>query len=182
VQPVLTILLSCLLALPATARAQTTEELLVRAQQGDRTAYSLLKMQLTPGSDTRAGIERVIDGYRQGAIDGDTRAQFEFGFLLEEGIGIARDYRQAEGWYLKAAEKGHVGAQYRLGRMYHEGEATPSNRSQAYAWLAVAAAAGSAPAARLREEAAATLAPADLKKARAEADALAKRFPQAPDS
>jgi hypothetical protein len=163
-------------------RAQTTEELLARAQQGEKTAYSLLKMRLTPGSDTRTEIDRVIEGYRQGAIDGDTLAQFEFGFLLEEGIGIPRDYHQAEAWYLKAAGKGHVGAQYRLGRMYHEGEATAENRSQAYVWLAVAAAAGSAPAARLREVAASRLAPDDLAKARAEAEALAERITPNPAS
>jgi TPR repeat protein len=179
VRHVLALLLSSLLALPGVTRAQTTEELLVRAQQGERTAYSLLRMRLTPGSDTRAEIERVIESYRQGAIDGDTRAQFEFGFLLEEGLGIPRDYHQAEAWYLKAAGKGHVGAQYRLGRMYQEGEATPANRIQAYAWLAVAAAAGSAPAARLREQAAATLAPGDLAKAKAEAEALGKRIAEA---
>jgi hypothetical protein len=158
------------------ASAGEVEDLLARAQQGDRAALPALRMRLTETPASAAEVERVVQGYRDAAVKGDVRAQFEFGFLLEQGLGLPRDFRQAESWYRKAAEQGYVEAQYRLGRMYHEGEAIGADRAQAYVWLSVAAGAGSRPAAALLPRAAATLAPGDLKKAAAQVENLREQL------
>ena len=176
VQRITVLALIGLLALADVASAETTEQLLARAQQGDGAALVQLRMRLSGSGEERKEAERVVEGYRQDSIDGEIAAQFEFGFLLEQGLGIPRDYRQAEGWYRKAAGRGHAQAQFRLGRMYFEGLAVPPDNRQAYVWLAAAAAGGVPAAAALQERAATILAPADLGLARAEARALIERL------
>src|SRR5512137_1724011 len=107
-----------LVASAGLARAGEIEDLLARAQQGDRAALPALRMRLAETPASAAEIEQVVQGYRTAAVKGDVRSQFEFGYLLEQGLGLPRDFRQAESWYRKAAGQGHVEAQYRLGRMY----------------------------------------------------------------
>ena len=166
------LLLLALVVMPVAAASTELATLLQRAQQEDAGALKALRMRLTETPGSAEEIARVVDGYRRAAVDGDARAQFEFGFLLEKGVGVPRDYRQAEGWYLKAARAGQTEAQYRVGRMYHEGLATGSDRRQGYVWLSIATAAGSARAARLCDAAEATLAPADLALAQSEIQEL----------
>jgi len=170
------LLLAWAVSWAAGSLAGEVEDLLARAQTGDRAALSALRMRLSESPGTVAEIDRVVEGFRKASIEGDPRAQYEFGYLLEQGLGLPRDYRQAEKWFLAAAGKGHVDAQYRLGRMYHEGTATAPNRRQAYVWLSIAERGGSAPAAALRERAESTLAPGDLAKAKAEVEAQLARL------
>lgn len=51
----------------------------------------------------------------QKAKSGDAEAQFELGSCYHNGRGVSGDWKQAEKWYTKAAEKGNAKAQYELG-------------------------------------------------------------------
>lgn len=51
-----------------------------------------------------------------------------------EGMGVARDYRQAADWCRKSAQQGHANAQYFLGMMYDEGKGVAQDARQALDW------------------------------------------------
>jgi len=48
---------------------------------------------------------------------GDAEAQWELGLEYTSGQRVKRDYRQAEGWYRKAADQGYGAAQMNLANM-----------------------------------------------------------------
>ena len=147
-------------------------KLLAQAQQGDAKALGALRMELATTQGQSAEFQHVIEVFRAGALDRNAQAQFELGYLFEQGLGVPRDYHQAERWYQQAAQRGLTDAQFRLGRMYYEGLASGSNRRLGYIWLAIAAENGYQAALRYRDACAARLAPDDLAKARKEAAAL----------
>ena len=63
--------------------------------------------------------------------------------MHETGQGVARDYKQAVYWYLKAAEKGDSMAQYDLGRIYEAGqEGVAMDYVEAHKWWNIAASNG----------------------------------------
>jgi hypothetical protein len=89
-------------------------------------------------------------------------------------------------WFRKAANQGDADSQYMLGRAYSAGEAVPQDHAEAYFWgnLAVALKrdAKDDSYAKLRDEAAARLSPAQLsatqKRCRQWMDAFEKRKAQ----
>src|SRR6267154_3006156 len=61
------------------------------------------------------GDAAALDRLTQAARQGDAAAQRGLGFLYEQGLGVAKDIPQAEGWFRKAAEQDDVAAQVMLG-------------------------------------------------------------------
>lgn len=59
--------------------------------------------------------------FKELAEQGYASAQYNLGFMYNNGYGVSQDYHQAVKWYQKAAEQGYVSAQYNLGLMYYEG-------------------------------------------------------------
>lgn len=55
------------------------------------------------------------------ANGGDAAAQVEVGEDYAAGKGVARDYKQAAGWYRKAADKGDVAGEMHLAALYRDG-------------------------------------------------------------
>lgn len=53
---------------------------------------------------------------------GDTEAQISLGVCYYNGEGVSKDYKKAEYWLGKAAEKGIALAQYNLGELYYESD------------------------------------------------------------
>ena len=45
-------------------------------------------------------------------------AQYNIGFMYQNGEGVQKDFNQAVKWFEKAADQGDVQAQYSLGMMY----------------------------------------------------------------
>lgn len=43
---------------------------------------------------------------------------YRLGHTYFKGVGIDQNLKQAEAWYLKAAERGHAKAMYKLGNLY----------------------------------------------------------------
>ena len=95
-----------------------------------------------PQDDTQAA-----HWYRLAADQGHAEAQFNLGWMHDQGLGVTQDYTQAVEWYRKAAEQGHVEAQANLGARYSMGRmGLPQDDEQAAHWLRKAAEQGHAEA------------------------------------
>ena len=62
---------------------------------------------------------------------GHPRAQALLGRTYQEGLGQAKDYKQAAEWYGKAAAQGHRMALFSLGNLYFEGDGVPKDQVKA---------------------------------------------------
>src|SRR5438874_13835835 len=67
--------------------------------------------------DARLDVTEV----RTKAEKGDAQAQFDLGFMYDEGKSVERDSTEATKWYRKAAEQGFAKAQLNLAAMYESG-------------------------------------------------------------
>ncbi len=88
----------------------------------------------------RAGdFAAAIREWRPLAEGGHIEAQFNFGAIYEEGLGVPKDPAAAAGWYALAAGQGHARAQYNLGVMFADGRGVARDDSRAATWLRKAA-------------------------------------------
>jgi localization factor PodJL len=120
------------------------------------------------------GVTRNLDlaknWYRRAAEAGNTRAMHNLAVLLAEGAGGKPDYVAATTWFQKAADQGVRDSQYNLAVLFARGLGVPQDMTKSYTWFAVAAAQGDDDAGRKRDEVASRLSPADLAKAKAQAE------------
>lgn len=72
------------------------------------------------------------------AEQGDAVAQFDLGFLYDNGIGVAEDDEQAIYWYNRSAHGGDKVAQFNLATLYEMGEGVEQDYIQAYMWYYIA--------------------------------------------
>ncbi len=112
----------------------------------------------------RAQIDRQLRAVI--GLAGNVTAQFNLGFMYNNGRGVPRDYTKAVSWYRKAAEQGHARAQNNLGVMHQYGHGVPQDYVQAHMWLSLAAAQGVEKAAKNRNVVAKLMTPAEISKAR----------------
>ena len=68
-----------------------------------------------------------------------TLAQFDLGYMYQNGRGLPKDDQQAVIWLRKAADRGLATAQQNLGMMFQDGRGVPRDDQQAIAWLRKAA-------------------------------------------
>jgi hypothetical protein len=87
---------------------------------------------------------RAFGLFRPEAERGDVEAQFYVGYMLANGLGVAKDERAAVEWYRKAAEQGDALAQNNLGVMYEHGLGVAKDERAAVEWYRKAAAQGHA--------------------------------------
>src|SRR5947208_996293 len=80
--------------------------------------------------DARLDVTEV----RTKAEKGDAQAQFDLGFMYDEGKSVERDSTEATKWYRKAAEQGFAKAQLNLAAMYESGEGIPQDYKEAARW------------------------------------------------
>ena len=69
----------------------------------------------------------TVDECRPLAEAGVAYAQFNLGYLYENGQGIPQHYAEGVKWYRKAAEQGYAQAQHNLGQMYRQGRGVPQD-------------------------------------------------------
>lgn len=69
----------------------------------------------------------------------DNEAESENAFYKGVGAYRARNYDEAVGWFLRAAEAGDVDAQFLLGRMHYDGNSLTVDEVTAYMWFDIAA-------------------------------------------
>ncbi len=68
------------------------------------------------------------------AQQGHAAAQFNIGYLYEQGRGVTADLAEAARWYLKAAHQGDPDAQYKVAVMYETGAGLPQDLEEARRW------------------------------------------------
>ena len=69
------------------------------------------------------------------AEEGGESAQYNIGWLYDNGKGVLKDYKEAVKWYRKAAEQGLASAQGNLGAMYANGHGVLKDLSKAKYWI-----------------------------------------------
>lgn len=77
---------------------------------------------------------QTANDYREAAIQGDAKAQYNYGWCYYEGDGVPLDYEQAVLWFTRSAEKGNADAQRMLGWCYLEGRGVKKDERQAFEW------------------------------------------------
>ena len=107
-------------------------------------------------SGSSADFQKGLDAYhkrdyatalrewRPLAEQGSALAQFNLGFMYDQGEGIPKDDKEAVKWYRLAAEQGNAAAQGNLGLMYDQGKGVPKDDKEAVKWYRLAAEQGSA--------------------------------------
>jgi len=68
------------------------------------------------------------------AEEGGESAQYNIGWLYDNGKGVLKDYKEAVKWYRKAAEQGHAKARYNLALMYDDGKGVLKDDKEAVKW------------------------------------------------
>jgi TPR repeat protein len=76
------------------------------------------------------------------AEQGNADAQTRLGMMFHEGLGVARDPKEAAWWFLQAVKQNHAGAQAMLGIATHLGMGLDANRFEAMRLLMLSAAQG----------------------------------------
>ena len=75
--------------------------------------------------------DKAIKLYKKGAKQGDADAQYNLGYMYENGDGVERDDNIAAEWYEKAAAQGHAKAQNNLAFLYRKGYGVPQDIDKA---------------------------------------------------
>lgn len=70
---------------------------------------------------------------------GDAITHYKLGQCHEEGLGVAKDIKNAAHWYRKAAEKGNTRAQFKIGLCCHHGHGVAQDFTEAALWYQMAA-------------------------------------------
>ena len=96
---------------------------------------------------------------------GDARAQFNLGFMYEDGRGVPKDYKTAVKWYALAAEQGYAMAQTNLGGMYYLGQGVIKDNIYAHMWGDLSASNGNEDGLTLRDRVAKEMTSADISQA-----------------
>ncbi len=76
----------------------------------------------------------AYEEFRAAAETGDMDSQFNLALMYQNGIGIAKDEKEAIVWYLKAAQQGSSFAQYNVAVLYENGSGTEVDFAQANKW------------------------------------------------
>jgi len=88
------------------------------AKRGVRIAALELSRLLLTGKEVRKNAVEAAFWSRQNAEAGFVPSMVIYGFLLEMGTGVPRDFAAAYSWYQKALAKGRRDIHDRIGRLY----------------------------------------------------------------
>lgn len=80
------------------------------------------------------------------AKQGNVAAQFNLGYMFQNGLGVKKDSTKAAEWYLKAAEKSDAEAQFKIGQLLLDGQGVKKNEAKAAEWFKKSAEQGNAEA------------------------------------
>jgi TPR repeat protein len=111
--------------------ANTLDELMLRAEQGDPIAQLRLAYLYFAGRGLPKNVALAAQWYRQSADQGNPRAQTVLGVLYENGQGVPQDYVQALHWYGQAAPQGFAPALHNLAVLFHMGRGVDQDYRQA---------------------------------------------------
>jgi len=110
------------------------------AEKGDAIAqYKLGSSYLSGSGGVQQDYAEAANWFKLAAVQGLTAAQFDLGYLYQEGKGVAKDYVASASYYRAAAEQGYPTAQNNLASLYEHGWGVPKNPSEAISWYRAAA-------------------------------------------
>jgi len=107
----------------------------------------------------------AFEGFKKLAEQGDTKAQYNLGVMLEKGHGTIQDYKEAFKWHTLAAEKGDSDAQNYLGFLYGRGRGVLQDKVLAHMWFNISSSNGSEHASENRDKLAKNMTPSQIEKA-----------------
>jgi TPR repeat protein len=84
-------------------------------------------------------LTEAVDEWTIDANGGDSDAQFNLGYMYDNGEGVPQDAKKAVYWYTLSAEQGDSNAQRKLGLMYANGEGVPQDAKKAAYWFTLSA-------------------------------------------
>jgi TPR repeat protein len=119
-----------------------SEELLIKAEQGDAEAQFMVGYAYDLGKGVEQDSTEAARWYLKAAKQGDWIAQNNLGVLYAEGNGVPHDYNKAHQWWLKSAEQGYEEAQCNLGVSYDFGEGVIKDHEKAVYYFLQAAKGG----------------------------------------
>jgi len=98
-----------------------------------------------PCFDQNAGFKSHFSDCRIKANEGDALAQYNLGFMYEDGHSVTRNPEKAVYWYAQAAEQNDISAQLNLAWFYFSGfeKKIPRDEKKAIYWYTRAALQGS---------------------------------------
>ena len=113
---------------------------------------SEIRAQAEENANFEAGIAAIevnnmplaYNSFLAAAKEGHIDSQFNVGVMYEQGIGIAKNDKEALFWYEKAAAQGSSAAQYNLGVLYENGRGTAVEFAKANAMYRKASVQGDA--------------------------------------
>src|SRR5438034_748246 len=111
-------------------------------QSAAQTQQSHLELYFAASKGNKTALNQLRVRAEQGNVD----AQFDLGFMYQNGDGVPKDSAQAVRWYRKGAQQGLADAQYNLGVTYYTGNGVPKDSAQAVQWYRRAAEQGYAKA------------------------------------
>lgn len=124
-------------------RRVAREQVQAAAARGNRAAWIALQQVFGPEAPLldkavvlyQAGqAKQAWPLFQQAARAGNVRAQFQIGWQLDKGEGVAPDAAAAAGWYRKAADQGDGEAAAALGRLLEDGRGLAENWIDAAQW------------------------------------------------
>ena len=124
--------------------AATALRLFLPAAEGSPLAAARVGAAYHAGQGTRADLSVAIDFYRRASDGGLSEASLALGRIMEKEMG---DPREAERYYIRAAEGGDAAHQYALAEFYLDHDKGGEGVRRAVPWLRRAASGGSIPAA-----------------------------------
>ena len=117
---------------------------------------TLLLFSTTVGwsADLQKGLDAANRGDYAAALreweplaeQGDSVAQYNLGFMYENGIGVPQSYKAAVKWYTLSAEQGNSFSQNNLGLRYRNGQGVSQDYEEAIRWYTLSAEQGFAEA------------------------------------
>ena len=85
---------------------------------------------------------KAFEYYQKAASQGMADAQYNLGYLYENGLGVKQDYTKAREWFEKSAAQGKAYAQTSLGNIYYNGLEVEQDYAKALEYYQKAAAQG----------------------------------------
>ena len=115
----------------STSIKQDEETILMRAEEGDAAAQTLLGMMFYQDNNIEKNHEKAFKWWRSAAEKGNTTAQWRLASMYYNGVGVAQDRKKSIEWYKKSADAGDAFAQYNLAWIYYYDASTPTNYKKA---------------------------------------------------
>ncbi len=120
-----------------------SQELVVKAKDGDAIAQNDLGEAYYYGYETDKDFVKALEWYKKSAAKGNADALFSVGYMLDKAEGTEEDNPSALKWYTQAAQKDQLHAQYYLAYLYLYGDSGVSvNTKKGLEWVTKAADAG----------------------------------------